>query len=79
VLVEFHRATLVICDRALFRELVRQAIARTVQELEDATAARVLERAATEAARARSARRTTSSRPSTAPRRASSPSARTEW
>jgi hypothetical protein len=35
VLIEFERGTPIICDRSLYRELVKQAIVRTVDELRD--------------------------------------------
>jgi len=45
VLIEFERGTPIICDRSLYRELVKQAIARTVGELRVRKAERDAERA----------------------------------
>jgi hypothetical protein len=44
VLIEFERGTPIICDRPLYRELAKQAIARTVEELRDRKAERDTER-----------------------------------
>jgi len=46
VLIEFEHGTPIITDRALLRELAKQAITRTVEELRDAKTAREAERAA---------------------------------
>jgi len=56
VLIEFERGTPIICDRSLYRELVKQAIARTVEELRERKAERDTERA--QARRAGSGERT---------------------
>jgi hypothetical protein len=45
VLIEFERGTPIICDRSLYRELVKEAIARTVEELRERKAERDAERA----------------------------------
>ncbi|MGA2322045.1 MAG: ParB/RepB/Spo0J family partition protein [Solirubrobacteraceae bacterium] len=45
VLVEFERGTAIITDRALYRELAKQAITRTVEELRAAKQADITERA----------------------------------
>ncbi len=45
VLVEFERGAPIICDRPLYRQLVKQAIARTVDELRERKQARDSERA----------------------------------
>ena len=45
MLIEFERGTPIICDRSLYRELVKQAIARTVGELRVRKAERDAERA----------------------------------
>ena len=78
VLLELDR-TQVILDRGVYRELVKAAVARTVEDLR----ARAQERASeqrerkTAAAASGSARRARTPTPSTARRRASSPAART--
>jgi hypothetical protein len=69
VVIEFERSWPVIVDRSLYRELVKQAIARTVTELE----ARVAERAAEKDAQRPSPR---SFRPTRALRRGGRSSAR---
>jgi hypothetical protein len=71
VLIEFERGTPIICDRSLYRELVKQAITRTVEELRERKAERDAERA--QARRGGGGERTPgrSSRPSIAPRCAS--------
>jgi hypothetical protein len=50
VLIEFERGAPIVCDRSLYRELVRQAIARTVEELRDRKTERDAKRAQTRAA-----------------------------
>jgi hypothetical protein len=45
VLIEFERGAPIVCDRSLYRELAKQAIARTVEELRDRKTKRDAERA----------------------------------
>jgi serine/threonine protein kinase HipA of HipAB toxin-antitoxin module len=45
VLLEFERGAPIVCDRSLYRELAKQAIARTVEELRDRQTKRDTERA----------------------------------
>ena len=52
VVIEFERGYPLIVDRALYRELVKQAIARTVDELEVKVAERAAERKASRGRRA---------------------------